>query len=37
MKEKWMLTMGLLLAVALPVAGQKKEQERVENAGKVMI
>jgi lipid-binding SYLF domain-containing protein len=34
MKE-W-ISMGLLAALALPVYGQKKEQERVENAGKVM-
>jgi lipid-binding SYLF domain-containing protein len=35
MKKKW-ITIGLLIAVALPAAAQKKEQERVENAGKVM-
>lgn len=35
MQKKW-LTTGLLIAVALPAAAQKKEQERVENAGKVM-
>jgi SH3 domain-containing YSC84-like protein 1 len=35
MKKKWIIT-GLLIAVALPAAAQKKEQERVENAGKVM-
>jgi SH3 domain-containing YSC84-like protein 1 len=34
MKE-W-ISMGLLAALALPVYGQKKEQERVENAGTVM-
>lgn len=35
MKTKWFL-MGLLTAFALPCAAQQKEQERVENAGKVM-
>ena len=35
MNKKW-ITAGLLLAAALPAAAQKKEQERVENAGKVM-
>jgi len=35
MRRKW-IAAGLLLAVALPAAGQKKEEERVENAGKVM-
>jgi len=35
MKREWIAT-GLFLAVALPAAGQKKEEERVENAGKVM-
>jgi SH3 domain-containing YSC84-like protein 1 len=35
MKKKWIIA-ALLLAVALPAAAQKKEQERVENAGKVM-
>jgi len=35
MRKKWMVT-GLLIAVAFPVAAQKKEQERVENAGKVV-
>lgn len=35
MKKKWIIT-GLLVAVALPAAAQKKEQDRVENAGKVM-
>ena len=35
MKKKWIMT-GLLITVALPAAAQKKEQERVENAGKVM-
>jgi lipid-binding SYLF domain-containing protein len=36
MKRKWIVTAGLLMAVALPVVAQQKEQERVENAGKVM-
>jgi lipid-binding SYLF domain-containing protein len=36
MKKKWIITAGLLMAVALPAVAQKKEQERVENAGKVM-
>lgn len=36
MKKKWIVTAGLLVAVALPVVAQQKEQERVENAGKVM-
>ncbi len=36
MKRAW-LGVGLLVAVSvLPVVGQKKEQERVENAGNVM-
>lgn len=35
MNTKW-IAAGLLLAVALPAAAQKKEEERVENAGKVM-
>lgn len=35
MKKEWIAT-GLLLAAALPAAAQKKEEERVENAGKVM-
>lgn len=35
MNKKW-IAAGLLLAVALPAAAQKKEEERVENAGKVM-
>jgi len=35
MKREWIAT-GLLLAIALPTAAQKKEAERVENAGKVM-
>ena len=35
MKKQW-ISLGLLTAVALPVYAQKKEQERVENAGKVM-
>jgi len=35
MRKRWILT-GLLLAFAFPVAAQKKEQERVENAGKVV-
>jgi lipid-binding SYLF domain-containing protein len=33
--KKWM-SIGLLATLALPVYGQKKEEERVENAGKVM-
>lgn len=36
MKKKWIVLAGLLMAVALPVVAQHKEQERVENAGKVM-
>jgi lipid-binding SYLF domain-containing protein len=36
MKRKWIVTAGLLMAIALPVVAQQKEQERVENAGKVM-
>ena len=35
MKNKWM-SVGLLAALALPANAQEKEQERVENAGKVM-
>ena len=35
MKSKWM-SVGLLAALALPAYAQEKEQERVENAGKVM-
>ena len=35
MKRNWML-IGLLTMVVLPAAAQKKEEERVENAGKVM-
>jgi lipid-binding SYLF domain-containing protein len=35
MKREWILT-GLLIVVALPAAAQKKEEERVGNAGKVM-
>src|SRR5215472_11470644 len=35
MKNKW-VSFGLLAALALPAYGQKKEEERVENAGKVM-
>ena len=35
MRKKW-IAAGLLLAVSLPAAAQKKEEERVENAGKVM-
>src|SRR6516225_2112719 len=33
--KKW-ISLGLLTALALPVYGQKKEEERVDNAGKVM-
>jgi lipid-binding SYLF domain-containing protein len=33
--KKWILS-GLLATLALPVFGQKKEEERVENAGTVM-
>ena len=33
--NKW-ISFGLLAALALPAYGQKKEEERVENAGKVM-
>ena len=33
--KKWMLS-GLLAMLALPVYGQKKEEERVENSGTVM-
>ena len=35
MKREWIVT-GLLIVVALPAAAQKKEEERVGNAGKVM-
>jgi SH3 domain-containing YSC84-like protein 1 len=35
MKTKW-ITVGLLATLALPADAQKKEEERVENAGKVM-
>jgi SH3 domain-containing YSC84-like protein 1 len=35
MKRKW-IVVGLLTMVALPAAAQKKEEERVGNAGKVM-
>lgn len=35
MKRKW-IVVGLLTMVALPVTAQKKEEERVGNAGKVM-
>jgi SH3 domain-containing YSC84-like protein 1 len=35
MKKKWIVA-ALLIGVALPVVGQKKEEERVEEAGKVM-
>jgi SH3 domain-containing YSC84-like protein 1 len=34
-KREWIAT-GFLLAVVLPAAAQKKEGERIENAGKVM-
>jgi len=33
--KKW-VTVGLLVALAIPAHGQKKEEERVDNAGKVM-
>src|SRR6516165_626827 len=33
--KKW-IGIGLLATLALPAYGQKKEEERVENAGKVM-
>src|SRR6516165_6051513 len=33
--KKWM-SLGLLAALAFPVYGQEKEQDRVENSGKVM-
>jgi lipid-binding SYLF domain-containing protein len=33
--KKWM-SIGLLATLAVPVHGQKKEEERVENSGKVM-
>lgn len=35
MKREW-IVIGLLTVVALPAAAQKKEEERVGNAGKVM-
>ncbi|HEY2821146.1 MAG TPA: lipid-binding SYLF domain-containing protein [Candidatus Acidoferrum sp.] len=35
MKNKW-ISLGLLAALALPTYAQKKEEERVENSGKVM-
>ena len=35
MRKRWIVT-GLALMVALPAAAQKKEEERVENAGNVM-
>src|SRR6202008_3294919 len=35
MKKKW-IVVALLIGVALPVMSQKKEEERVEEAGKVM-
>ena len=35
MKNKW-ISVGLLAALALPTYAQKKEEERVENSGKVM-
>jgi lipid-binding SYLF domain-containing protein len=35
MKKKWIVT-GLLMLITLPAGAQQKEQERVENAGKVM-
>ena len=35
MKNKW-IGIGLLVALALPAFAQKKEEERVENAGTVM-
>jgi lipid-binding SYLF domain-containing protein len=35
MKKKW-ISVGLLAALALPAFGQKKEEDRVENAGTVM-
>src|ERR1035438_2170941 len=35
MKRAW-FGIALLLVIALPVSGQKKEEERVENAGHVM-
>src|SRR6516164_2353731 len=33
--KNW-ISLGLLTALALPVYGQKKEEERVDNSGKVM-
>ena len=35
MKSKW-ISVGLLAALALPAYAEEKEEERVENAGKVM-
>ena len=35
MRNKW-ISVGLLAALALPAYAQKKEEERVENSGKVM-
>src|SRR5215470_5194665 len=35
MKNKW-ISVGLLAALALPVYAQKKEEDRIENSGKVM-
>jgi lipid-binding SYLF domain-containing protein len=35
MKMKW-ISVGLLAACALPVCAQEKEEDRVQNAGKVM-
>ena len=34
MRKKW-ISVGLLAALALPAFGQKKEEERLENSGKV--
>jgi SH3 domain-containing YSC84-like protein 1 len=36
MKIKWIVTSSLLIAMAWPATAQKKEEERIENAGKVM-
>ena len=33
--KKW-LSLGFLTALALPALAQQKEEERVENAGKVL-
>src|SRR5215475_4098483 len=33
--KRW-ITVGLLVSLAVPTFGQKKEEERVDNAGKVM-